>query len=227
MSRDEQPERQPAEPAADPGDDGAPQARAEPPEFKVFDRRHWQVTGEGVDEAPAEPRSTRPSVVEEYRRRAEAAELRLQEYIEAFKRHEQEQESFRTRIARDVDRRVELRFGELVGELLHLLDDLELSLGHVQAVPAARPLAEGVSLARNRFLATLARQGVEKILPDGQPFDPNEAEALRVEPVDTPDREGIVVETLQPGYRLGGRILRPARVAVGRYTPASVGGDAR
>ena len=75
---------------------------------------------------------------------------------------------------------------------------------------------EGVALARDRFLASLDRHGVEKVDPAGEEFDPNTSEAVRVDPVDEAERDGTVTETLRPGYRLGEHVVRPARVAVGR-----------
>jgi len=109
-----------------------------------------------------------------------------------------------------------LQFGELISELLLSVDDLELALHHAEQVPEAKPLADGVALARDRFVAALEKRGVEKLDPAGDEFDPNTSEALRVDPVDDPDRDGKVTETLRPGYRLGDHVVRPARVAVGR-----------
>ena len=88
-------------------------------EFKVKDRRHWVDENDdegGDDTEPAAPAT--PTIIDEYRLRTEAAEQKLQEYIEAFKSFKQEQEDFRTRLNRDVERRVELKFGGLVEELL-------------------------------------------------------------------------------------------------------------
>lgn len=188
-----------------------------PAEFTVKDRRH--STLEDLDTAAASGTPARPGILDEYRLRAEAAERKLHEYIEAFRTHQQEQETFRERLQRDVERRAEQRFAELVGELLPLLDDLELCLTHAERVEAARPLATGVAMARDRFLDALARRGVERLCPDGQPFDPLLAEAVRVDPVADAGRAGLVLETLQAGYRLGERVLRAARVVVGRHQP--------
>jgi molecular chaperone GrpE len=189
-------------------------------EFRVQDRRHWvdesrlEEAEESTEEESAAPRQ--PSLIDEFRDRAEAAEKKLQEYIEAFKSFRSEQDDFRARLTRDVDRRVELKFGELVGELLDTMDDLDLALQHSNGIVGAKPLADGVEMARNRFLATLQRHGVERISPDGTEFDPNEAEAVRIDPVDDPGMNGKVTETLRPGYRLGEMVVRAARVAVGR-----------
>ena len=183
--------------------------------FTVKDRRHWQTEEAEADEETAvEP--ARPSIIDEYRERAEAAEAKLQEYIEAFKKFRSEQEQVRGRLARDVDRKVDLRFGDLVTELLEAMDDLDLALEHVRDVPEAEPLARGVGLARRRFLGALERNGVTPLEPTGNEFDPTEAEAMRMDPVDSPEQDGHVTEVLRAGYRLGDRVIRAARVAVGK-----------
>jgi molecular chaperone GrpE len=162
--------------------------------FRFEDRRHSVSS----DDEPAREASPRPpSMIDEYRERTDAAEKKLQEYIEAYKGFKKEQDDFRTRLNRDVDRRVDLQFGGLVEELLEAMDNLEL--------------------ARRRFLEALERHGVEKLDPSGEDFDPNEAEAIRVDPVDEPALSGKVTDVLRPGYRLRDRIIRPARVAVGRH----------
>jgi len=71
-------------------------------------------------------------------------------------------------------------------------------------------------MTHGQFLATLEKFGVTKFSPDGEPFDPTESEALRVDPVDSPEAENRVTATLKPGYRFGERVLRAAQVAVGR-----------
>jgi molecular chaperone GrpE len=183
-------------------------------EIKVTDRRHW--AREDDEEDGDGTVSTQPTIIDEYRQRAETAEQRLQDYIAAYKKSQADMDGVRARLARDLDDKVALRYGELVGDLLGTLDDLDLSLGHIREVPEAGALAEGVTLVRDRFLATLERNGVERVDPTGEDFDPNVAEALRVDPVDDPDLDGKVTVVLRPGYRLGERMLRAAQVAVGR-----------
>jgi molecular chaperone GrpE len=197
--------------------DKAPAEQAE--EFQVNDRRHWAQGDEQPEASEVETVEVKqPTLLDEYRRRAEAAERKLHEYIDAFKRFKDEQEEYRLRMSRDVDRRVDLKFGEMVGELLESMDNLDLALSHVNGVPEAAPLAEGVEMARGRFLSTLEQHGVEKISPEGALFDPNDSEAVRVDDVRSPDDDGKVTETLRPGYRLSERVIRPARVAVGRFS---------
>jgi len=188
----------------------------DPHEFSVKDRRHW-ADGADDDGPEDDTRAGTPTIIDEFRIRAETAENKLQEYIEAYKAFREEQEQVRLRLQRDVERKVALKFGELIGELLQVVDDLDLALGHVASVPEAAPLADGVALARDRFLVTLEQQGVQRVSPDDLEFDPNESEAIRVDPVDDQERNGKVTETLRPGYKLGDRVIRPAQVAVGRF----------
>lgn len=182
-------------------------------EIKVIDRRHW-ATDEEDEEEDSTPAV--PTIIDEFRNRAEQAEHKLQEYIDAFKVSKDEQEQVRARLKRDVDRRVSQKFGEMVSDLLESLDELDLALEHAEGIENANLLVEGISMTRRRFLQTLERHGVEPISPEGDLFDPNIAEALRMDPVDSQERHDRVTETLRPGYRLGEYVIRPARVAVGR-----------
>jgi molecular chaperone GrpE len=194
--------------------------RANRPTLKVEDKRHWarKAAGdaEGKDGEAEEVPSLHPTLVDEYRLRADAAEKKLHEYIAAFKQAQADHEEFRERLHRDVDRKVELQFGALVTELLETVDDLDLALSHMEGVPKAEALARGVALARDRFLATLERHGVNRVLLDGEEFDPNSAEAVQVVEAGAPEDDGKVAATLRAGYRLGDRVIRPARVSVAR-----------
>ncbi len=197
--------------------DNGEQQELEPEEseFKVDDRRHWKQEGEDGAEDLSEAAPVRPTIIEEYRKRAEQAEQKLLEYIDAFKQFRKEQEDVRVRLNRDVQRKVELQFGELVGELLLSIDDLDLALAHVGDGEGAQNLARGVQMGRNKFIETLERHGVERLEPDGEEFDPNTTEAIRMDSVGA-DKDGKITETLRPGYRLGRHIIRAAQVAVGR-----------
>jgi molecular chaperone GrpE len=103
-----------------------------------------------------------------------------------------------------------------VKELLECMDDLDRAVEHAGSSNEVEPLARGVVLVRDRFLASMQKSGIDTIRLDGEPFDPNLAEASRVDPVDDPEREGTVMETIRPGYRLGELVIRPAVVAVGK-----------
>src|SRR5207244_373608 len=98
----------------------------------------------------------------------------------------------------------------LVKELLPVLDDLERALDAGREHEEAR-LIEGVELVQRSLAQILEREGVAEIETNGR-FDPHVHEALLAQPSD--EEEGTVIEVLQKGYRLGDRVVRPARVVV-------------
>jgi molecular chaperone GrpE len=97
-----------------------------------------------------------------------------------------------------------------VKELLPVLDDLERALEAAEAHEEAK-LEEGVALVARSFADVLRKEGLEEVPTDGK-FDPHVHEALLSQPSEA--EEGSVIEVLQKGYRLGDRVLRPARVVV-------------
>ena len=99
----------------------------------------------------------------------------------------------------------------LAKELLPALDNLALALSASNG--EAGQFAEGIRLVQNELKAALARVGIEAYSPEGEPFDPEQHEAMAQQPVEGAE-PGTVVEVYQQGYRLGGTVLRPARVVV-------------
>jgi molecular chaperone GrpE len=156
-----------------------------------------------------------PEELEALRVRAEGAERKLREIQGTFLAARAELDATRARLERDVERKVELKFGALVLDLLESADDLDRAIEHGRTIPAASPVIEGVALARERFLAALAKSGLERIEPIGEVYDPNVAEAAGTLPVADPAAHDTVVELLRVGYKLGGRVIRPARVLIG------------
>jgi molecular chaperone GrpE (heat shock protein) len=72
-------------------------------------------------------------------------------------------------------------------------------------------------MVRSQFFAALQSMGLEEIPAGGENFNPEVHEAILVSPVEEPAEDGKVIEVLQKGYRLGERVVRPAKVRVGRY----------
>jgi molecular chaperone GrpE len=120
-------------------------------------------------------------------------------------------ENYKKRAARDREEYVALANERLLKELLPILDDLERALDAAEEHEEAQ-LEEGVRLVHRSLASLLERNGVEEIATDGK-FDPHVHEALLAQPAD--DREhGDVLDVIQKGYKLGDRVVRPARVIV-------------
>jgi molecular chaperone GrpE len=161
----------------------------------------------------AEPKPS-PSELEErvstLEERAALLEKERDEYLNDLKRVAADFENYRKRVARDQEGLVARAHERLVNELLPVLDDLERALEAAAQHEEAK-LEEGVRLVHRELVEALAREGLVEVETDGQ-FDPHVHEALVSQPSEQED--GSVIEVLQKGYRLGDRVLRPARVVV-------------
>jgi molecular chaperone GrpE len=146
----------------------------------------------------------------ELEERLAEVERERDEYLNDLKRVAADFENYRKRVARDPEGLVARAHERLVKELLPVLDDLERAL-EAAAQHEEAELEEGVRLVHRELVEALAREGLVEVETDGQ-FDPHVHEALLSQPSEQED--GSVVEVLQKGYRLGDRVLRPARVVV-------------
>ena len=154
-----------------------------------------------VDRADAE---------ESIEERLVAAEAKAEEHLADLQRLAADFDNFRKRAARDQQSLVARAHERHVKELLPVLDDLERALEAAEAHEEAK-LEEGVALVARSLADVLRKEGLEEVATDGK-FDPHVQEALLSQPSD--EEEGTVIEVLQKGYRLGDRVLRPARVVV-------------
>jgi molecular chaperone GrpE len=159
-------------------------------------QEHVEVAEAAAEEAAADP----------------VAELTKQrdEYLDALQRLKAEFDNYRKRVAREQIELTTRANERLVGDLLPVLDDLERALEAATAHEEAK-LEEGVALVHRALADLLARNGLTEIAAEG-PFDPHTQEALLSQPSNA--EEGAVIQVLQKGYRLGDRVLRPARVIV-------------
>jgi molecular chaperone GrpE len=139
-----------------------------------------------------------------------------------LKRVAAEFENYRKRAARD-QADLAVRANErLVKALLPVLDDLGRALDAAEEHEEAK-LEEGVRLVHRQLSELLRKEGLAEIETDGE-FDPYVHEALLTQPSEAP--EGSVIDVVQKGYRLGERVLRPARVVVAAAPPEVSSGDA-
>ena len=158
---------------------------------------------------PAEQAEADAAPVEEESELAAVTRER-DEYLDALQRTKAEFDNYRKRVQRDQADLVARAGERLVRELLPVLDDLERALEAAELHEEAK-LEDGVRLVHRSLADVLRREGLEEIETDGR-FDPHVHEALLAQPSDA--EEGAVISVLQKGYRLGDRVLRPARVVV-------------
>ncbi|WP_453978369.1 nucleotide exchange factor GrpE [Brevundimonas sp. Marseille-Q4549] len=129
-------------------------------------------------------------------------------------------ENLRRRAARDLEEARQYAVARFAGDVVNVADNLERAVGSASRATegAADQLLHGVALTEKELQRVLERHGVRKLEPQGQPFDPNFHEALfEVEDASVPD--GAVATVVEPGYAIGARALRAAKVGVARNRP--------
>lgn len=188
-------------------------------DLKVTDRRWW-ARGDGAGAADAaapaadEPR-LKPTYIEELEARLAAKDAELQQILGKYRGAADEFDQARARLRKEVSKDVERGRRQLIVSFLDVLDNLDRALA-AAADRASDPVLQGVSLARQQFIATLEGLGVARVDPLGQPFDPVQHEAVATAPATDAAPDGQVVGVVRPGYLIGEEVLRPAMVAVAR-----------
>jgi molecular chaperone GrpE len=152
------------------------------------------------------------------RLRARAAEADVLE--DRLKRAQADFVNEGKRIARQAEQDRRFAVEQIVKDLVPLAEGLESALAASGDAPAVQPLREGVALVARQLEDMLKRYGIELIRPTGQPFDPSAHEAILM--VDREDAApNSVAEVVRPGFRLHGRVVRPAQVTVVRPPAAA------
>ena len=155
-----------------------------------------------------------------FEQRARLAEDRLAEVMAAYRTLKSENEDFRERQSRNMERRFEQRREKLLLKFIDVLDNLDRALEAAQTSYAGQPLLEGMILVRTQLLQTLQDEGLDRIPVLGLPFDPAVAESVSTAPVKEAEQHHVVVKELLRGYRLNGRVARPSHVVIGHFEAA-------
>jgi len=148
---------------------------------------------------------------------AELTQLRAQadEYLDGWQRARAEFANYKKRIERDQEEARGRAAAALLAKILPVEDDLRRAVRERPEAEGYPHWADGIDLIQRKLAALLEAEGVEVIPADGVAFDPALHEAVTYEPSND-HKEGEIIEVIQQGYRLGERVLRPARVRVAR-----------
>lgn len=197
--------------------------RNEDPEIRVTDRRRIQLDDEAQTDSDArvEAPSLKPSYVEELEARTKAAEQKVQEIQSRFeqlrKQLQSETDETRQRLNRAADERAHREKANFIAGLLPVLDNLQRATEAAETGGSPEVIAEGIRQTASSFENALSAAGVEPIDAVGREFNPELHDAVETVEVD-PEDEGKVIADYARGYKIGDRLLRPARVKVGRNT---------
>lgn len=147
-------------------------------------------------------------------------EGRIADLTDRLLRAHAEMDNLRKRTERDKEDTAKYAISKFAREVLAVGDNLQRATaavppGAADADPALKALIDGVSMTEREFLNVLERNGVKRIDPEGQPFNPHQHQAM-IE-VEQPEvAAGTVVQVYAPGYILEDRVLRPAMVVVAK-----------
>ncbi|MGZ4129451.1 MAG: nucleotide exchange factor GrpE [Actinomycetota bacterium] len=181
-------------------------ASEERPKVKVTDKRRVHAD----DAAPAEAGAASAAVTGG--ENAAATSDEVAEYREHLQRLQAEFANYRKRVLREQTQAIEMAAEPLVRRLLEVLDDFDLALIAAEQKPDFEKFHRGVELVYAKLQEALRSEGLERIEAEGKPFDPEHHEAL----MGTSGGEGepVVADVFRQGYRLRGRVIRPAGVRV-------------
>lgn len=143
--------------------------------------------------------------------------VQANEYLEGWQRERAEFFNYKKRMERDLSQGGQNAFGNAIRRYLDIADDLARALKDKNRPTEGDGAiwAEGIDLIQRKFICAFEADGVKTIETKDQYFDPNLHEAISNE--DSPDHEsGQIIDVVQPGYTLGERVIRPARVRVAR-----------
>jgi len=142
-------------------------------------------------------------------------------FIEArayVKKLESEVEQIRLRTERDAQKNIDQKVSDIASKLLPIVDSFELSLRAAkQSKSDFESFVKGNEMILVQIEEAFRSIGLERICTIDEKFDPSIHEALMNEIVDSADRDGVVIQELKAGYRLGAHVVRPAQVSVGQF----------
>jgi len=155
--------------------------------------------------------------IAQLRSELDQALAKADEYLTGWQRERAEFFNYKKRMEREQAQGGQNAFATAIRRYLDIADDLERALKSVNRPTEGNGAiwTDGIDLIHRKMIAAFEADGVKLIDTDGKFFDPNMHEAISHE--DNPDHEsGQIIEVVQPGYTLGERVIRPARVRVAR-----------
>lgn len=124
-------------------------------------------------------------------------------------------QNFRKRAQQDKLFTQKMATEDLIRDLIPVLDNFDRTVMAAEQGATVESLTEGVRMVHRQMLNVLLQRNLERIKTVGEPFDPEFHEAIATEPSSDVE-EGTILFELEPGYRMGDRTIRPARVRVAR-----------
>lgn len=160
--------------------------------------------------------SDQQAIIAKLEAELQQATAQVAEQQDILLRVKAESDNIRRRAAQDVEKAHKFALEKFAGDLLAVVDNLERSLTFIKPDDeATKSISEGVELTLKGLLDTIGKYGVQQIDPQGQPFNPEQHQAMSIQP-SADVAPNTVTFVMQKGYELNGRLLRPAMVGVSK-----------
>ncbi|HSR63652.1 MAG TPA: nucleotide exchange factor GrpE, partial [Gammaproteobacteria bacterium] len=192
----------------------------------VRDKKPQQQSGNSTDEsqdlnkninetAETEPYSSPEDENEALREELEIIKREADAYKDKALRAQAELQNAQKRAARDIENAHKYALEKFLGDLLPVLDSMELGIDASGSAGDIESLREGMDLTLKKFRDTLEKAGITVIDPQGEKFNPELHEAVTMQE-SSENQSGTVISVMQKGYELNGRLIRPAMVIVAK-----------
>ena len=168
------------------------------------------------------PPAPEPTPMEKIQAELDATTARLKTVSAGYLKVQEEMTAFKARLERQASLREQILKGDVVSKLFEPLENLRRSIDALDRGGVDKELLGGVNATHKGFSEGFKIMGLEEINAQGERFDPNQHEALTTMPVEEAALDQRVVQVFSAGYRVGTRVIRPARVVVGAYTAPPV-----
>ena len=156
------------------------------------------------------------SEVDQLKLQLAEAEAKIAELQDRYLRQAAEFDNYRKRTMKEKAELIKSAAEKVIVAELPIVDDMDRALDNMEKGMDADACIEGFKLIAQKFKNTLAQQGLEKIDTDGQDFDTDFHEAIALIPAPTEELKGKILDCVQAGYKLGDKVIRHAKVAVGQ-----------
>lgn len=153
--------------------------------------------------------------LQELNAQAEKLQTENQDLLTRLQRISADYANFQKRSARQISEAVSYEKEKIIKSLLPVMDNFEHTLAHFESADNVEDVIKGVKIIYDQMLGILKSLGVEQITALGEKFDPEIHQAM-LQQSDEDEEDGIVLEEFQKGYKLGDRVIRPARVVVNK-----------
>ena len=179
-----------------------------------------EETVENAETAAEETQEVAPEepLTEEEQLKLQLAEAqeKMAELQDRYLRQAAEFDNYRKRTIKEKAELIKSAAEKLMVAELPVVDDMDRALDNMEKGADAEACIEGFKLIVHKLKNILAQQGLEKIETEGQDFDTDYHEAIALIPAPTEELKGKILDCVQPGYKLGDKVIRHAKVAVGQ-----------